>query len=57
MNGRRGKRRKQLLDDLKKERKKKKGYKKFEEEALDSTLWTARFGRGYGPVEKQATEW
>jgi hypothetical protein len=41
-----------LLDDLKE----KKRYWKLKEEALDSTLWGTRFGRGYGPVVTQATE-
>ena len=35
VTGRRGRRRKQLLHDLKKTR----GYRKFKEEALDRTLW------------------
>jgi hypothetical protein len=52
MKGRRGRRRKQLLDDLKE----KKRYWKLKEEALDRTLWRIRFGRGYGPVVRQATE-
>jgi hypothetical protein len=52
MTGRRGKRRKQLLDDLKEKR----GYWKLKEEALDRTLWRTRFGRGYGPVVRQTAE-
>jgi hypothetical protein len=52
MTGRRGRRRKQLLDDLKEERR----YWKLKEEALDRTLWRTRFGRGYGPVVRQTTE-
>jgi hypothetical protein len=52
MTGRRGRRRKQLLDDLKE----KKRYWKLKEEALDRTLWRTRFGRGYGPVVRQTTE-
>jgi hypothetical protein len=52
MTGRRGRRRKQLLDDLKE----KKSYRKLKEEALDRTLWRTRFGRGYGPVVRQTTE-
>ena len=43
--GRRGRRRKQLLDDLYKMR----GYCKLKEEALDRNLWRTRFGRGNGP--------
>jgi hypothetical protein len=52
MTGRRGKRRKQLLDDLKEKRK----YWKLKEEALDRTLWRTRFVRGYGRVVRQSTE-
>jgi len=43
MMGRRGRRRKQLLDDLKETR----GCWKLNEEAIDRTLWRKRFGRGY----------
>ena len=50
--GRRGRRRKQLLDDLKAKTR----YWKSEEEALDRTLWRTRFGTGYGPVVRQTTE-
>jgi hypothetical protein len=39
MTGRRGRRRKQLLDDLKETRR----YWKLKEEALDRTLWRTRF--------------
>jgi hypothetical protein len=46
MMGRRGRRRKQPLNDLKEKR----WYWKLKEEALDHTLWSIRFGRGYGPV-------
>jgi hypothetical protein len=52
MTGRRGRRRKQLLDDLKEKRR----YWKLKEEALDRTLWRNRFGRGYGPVVRQTAE-
>jgi hypothetical protein len=51
MTGRRGRRRKQLLDDLKEKR----IYCKLKEELLDRTLWRTRFGRGYGPVVRQTT--
>jgi hypothetical protein len=50
--GRRGRRRKQLLDELKEKNK----YWKLKEEALDRTLWRTCFGRGYGPVVRQNTE-
>jgi hypothetical protein len=52
MTGRRGRRGKQLLDDLKVKR----GYWKLREEALDRTQWRTRFGRGYGPVVRQTAE-
>jgi hypothetical protein len=32
-------------------------YWKLKEEALDRTLWRTRFGREYGPVVRQTTEW
>jgi hypothetical protein len=48
----RGRRRKQLLDDLKKTR----GCWKCEEEALDRTLYRTRFGWGCGPVVRQTTD-
>jgi hypothetical protein len=44
--GRRGRRRKQLLDDLKDTRR----YWKLKEATLDRTVWRTRFGRGCGPV-------
>jgi len=53
VTGRRGRRRQQLLYDLKE----KKGCWKLKEEALDHTLWRSRFGRSYGPVVRQTTEW
>ena len=43
VTGRRGRRRKQLLDDLKE----KIGYWKVKEKALDRILWRAGFGRGF----------
>jgi hypothetical protein len=49
--GRRGRRCKQLLDDLKEKRR----YLKLKEEALDRTPWRTGFGRGYGPVVRQTT--
>jgi hypothetical protein len=47
--GRQGRRRRKLLDDLKERR----GYSHLKEEALDRTMWRARFGRGFGPVVRQ----
>jgi hypothetical protein len=29
----------------------------LKEEALDLTMWRAGFGRGFGPVVRQTTEW
>jgi hypothetical protein len=43
---RRGRRRKQLLDDLGDRR----GYSHLKEVALDRIKWRIRFGRGCGPV-------
>jgi hypothetical protein len=50
--GRRGRRRRKLLDNLKERR----GYSHLKEEALDRTMWRARFGRGFGPVVRQTAE-
>jgi hypothetical protein len=49
---RRGRRRKKLLNDLEE----KTGYSNLKEEALDRTVWTNCFGRGFGPVVRQNTE-
>jgi hypothetical protein len=49
MTERRGRKRRKLLDDLKERI----GYSRVKEEALDRTLWTARFGRGFGFVVRQ----
>jgi len=52
VTGRRGRKRKQLLDDLKEIR----VYCILKEEELDSTLWRTRFGIDYGPIIRQTTE-
>jgi hypothetical protein len=52
VTGRRGRKRKQQLNDLKEKLR----YWKLKEEALDHTLWRTRFGRGYGPVVRQTME-
>jgi hypothetical protein len=52
VTGRQGRRCRKLLDDLKERR----GYSHLKEEALDCTMWRARFGRGFGPVIRQATK-
>ena len=46
VTGRRGRRRRKLLDDFKERR----GYSHLKEEALERTMWRARFGRGFGRV-------
>jgi hypothetical protein len=48
---RQGRRRMQLLDDVKENIR----YWKLKEEALDRTVWRTRFGRGYEPVIRQTT--
>jgi hypothetical protein len=52
VTGRRGSRRRKLLDDLKEGR----VYSHLKEEALDRTMWRARFGRGFGHVVRQITK-
>ena len=51
VTGRRGRRRRNLLDDLKERR-----YSHLKEEVLDRTMWRAHFGRGFGPVVRQTTK-
>ena len=46
---RRGRRRKNLLDDLKDRR----GYSNLKEEALDRNMWWDRFGRDFEPIVRQ----
>ena len=52
MTGRRGRRRKKILDDLKEAR----GYWKLRVEALDVTLWINRFEIGHEPDVRKTTE-
>jgi hypothetical protein len=52
VTGRRGRKRRKLLDDLKEKR----GYSHLKEEALDLTMWRARFGRDFGRVVRQVTK-
>jgi hypothetical protein len=40
------------VDDLKERR----GYSHLKEEALDRTMWRARFGRSFEPVVRQTTK-
>jgi hypothetical protein len=46
VTGRRGRRRRKLLDHLKERR----GYSHLKKEALDRTMWRALFGRCFVPV-------
>ena len=50
--GRRGRRRKQILDDLEETKRS----WKLKQDAFDVPLWRTRFGRGYGPSVRQNTE-
>jgi hypothetical protein len=52
VTGRKGRRCRKLLDDLKERR----GYSHLKEEALDRSMWRVRFGRGFGPVVRQTTK-
>jgi hypothetical protein len=52
VTGRRGTRRRKLLDDLKERRR----CFHLKEGALDRTMWRNSFGRGFGPVVRQNTE-
>ena len=52
VTGRQARRCRKLLDDVKERR----GYSHLKEEALDRTMWRARFGRGFGPVVRQTTK-
>jgi hypothetical protein len=49
VTGRRERRCRKLLDDLKERR----GYSHLKEEALDRSMWRAGFGRGFGLVVRQ----
>jgi hypothetical protein len=52
VGGRRGRRGRKPLNDLKERR----GYSHPKEEALDRTIWRIRFGRGFGSVVRQTTK-
>jgi hypothetical protein len=53
VTGRRGRRRRKLLDDLKERR----GYSHLKEEAPDRTMWRARFGRVFARSCRKADYW
>jgi hypothetical protein len=52
VTGRRGRRRRKLLDDLKERR----GYSHLKDEALNRTMWRDRFGGGFGPLVRQTAK-
>jgi hypothetical protein len=52
MTGRRGRRRKKLLYDVKEKRE----YRKLKEDAIDRILWRTHSGGIYGPVLRQTTQ-
>jgi hypothetical protein len=52
VTGRRGRRCRKLLGDLKERR----SYSHLKEEAIHRTMWRARYGRGFGPVVRQTTK-
>jgi hypothetical protein len=52
VTGRQGRKRRKVLDDLKERR----GYSHLKEEALERTMWRARFGRGFVLVVRQTTK-
>jgi len=52
VTGKRGRRRRKILDDLKERR----GYSHLKEEALDRTVWRARFGKSFGPVVRDTNK-
>jgi len=52
VSGRRGRRHRKLLDDLKEKR----GYSHLKEEALDRNMWRAGFGGGFGPAVRQTNK-
>ena len=49
VTGRRGGRRRKLLDDLKERI----GHSRLKDDGLDRTIWRARFERGFGPAVRQ----
>ena len=49
MTGRRGRRRRKLVDEHKERRR----YSHLKEEALVRTIWMNAFGGGFGPVVRQ----
>jgi hypothetical protein len=52
VTGRRGRRRRKLLDELKERR----GHSHPKEDVLDRTMWRSRIGRGFGSIVRQTTK-
>jgi hypothetical protein len=52
VTGRRGRRRRKMLDDLEGRR----VYSHLDEEVVDRTMWSPGSGRGFRPVVRQATK-
>jgi hypothetical protein len=52
VKGRQRRKRRKLLDDLEERR----GYSHLKEEALNRTMWRARFGRVFRPVVRHTTK-
>jgi hypothetical protein len=52
VTGRRGRRCRKLLDDIKERR----GYSHLKLEVLDRNIWRASFERGFGPAVRQTTK-
>jgi hypothetical protein len=52
VTGRRGRRRRKLLDYFNERRR----YCHLKEEAVDRTIWRACFGRGSGPFVRESTK-
>jgi len=52
VTGRRGRRRRKLLAELKEMR----GYSHLKDEILDCTMWRAHFDRGFGPIVRQTIQ-
>jgi hypothetical protein len=52
VTGRRVRRRRMLLDDLKERR----GYTHLKDEALVRAMWGTRFGRDLGPIVRQTAK-
>jgi hypothetical protein len=52
VTGRRGRRRRKLLDDVEERR----GYSHLKEEVIDQAMWRSCYRRGFGPVVRQTAK-